>query len=103
MTVAEFFSRLFEALTDTHPLHSMTVHFPVALSGVALLFVVLAGSTWGVVVVPGDPVGSYRLEQVETGEMPEKEPRLLPREIRVIRQWIEAGAPDNQCGASVAP
>lgn len=56
---------------------------------------VLAGSTWGVVVVPGDPVGSFLLEQVEKGEMPEKEPRLLPREIRVIRQWIEAGAPKN--------
>jgi hypothetical protein len=56
---------------------------------------VLAGSTWGVVVVPGDPVGSFLLEQVETGEMPEKEPRLLPREVRAIRQWIEAGAPKN--------
>lgn len=42
MTVGDFFSRLFEALTDTHPLHSMTVHFPVALSVVGLLFVLLA-------------------------------------------------------------
>lgn len=42
MTVSEFFDRLVEALTIGHPLHGMVVHFPVALSGVALLFVLLA-------------------------------------------------------------
>ncbi len=42
MTPTEFISRLFTALTELHPLHSMTVHFPIALSGVALLFLVLA-------------------------------------------------------------
>lgn len=34
--------RLLEALTVTHPLHAMVVHFPIALSGAGLLFVVLA-------------------------------------------------------------
>ena len=42
MTPTEFINRLFTALTELHPLHSMTVHFPIALSGVALLFLVLA-------------------------------------------------------------
>ena len=37
-----FLSRLFEALFETHPLHGMFVHFPIALSAVALLFVGLA-------------------------------------------------------------
>jgi uncharacterized membrane protein len=37
-----FFDRLITALTELHPLHSMTVHFPLALTGVALLFLVLA-------------------------------------------------------------
>lgn len=30
------------AITETHPLHSMVVHFPIALTGVAFLFLVLA-------------------------------------------------------------
>jgi hypothetical protein len=56
---------------------------------------VMAGSTWGPVVLPGDPAGSYLLELILSGEMPDDAPRLLPREIRVITQWILAGAPDN--------
>ena len=42
MTPTEFINRLFIALTDIHPIHSMTVHFPIALTAVALLFLVLA-------------------------------------------------------------
>ncbi|UCC89134.1 MAG: hypothetical protein JSV81_07445 [Anaerolineales bacterium] len=38
----EFINRLINALVDVHPLHSMTVHFPIALTGTALLFLVLA-------------------------------------------------------------
>jgi uncharacterized membrane protein len=34
--------RVITALTELHPLHSMTVHFPLALSGVGLLFIMLA-------------------------------------------------------------
>lgn len=55
----------------------------------------MAGSTWGPVVVPGDPAGSYLLELILSGEMPDDAPRLLPREIRIITQWILSGAPDN--------
>ncbi len=38
----EFFDRLLTALIEIHPLHSMTVHFPIALTGTALLFLILA-------------------------------------------------------------
>jgi len=38
----EFFNRLFTALIEIHPLHSMTVHFPIALTGTALLFLIFA-------------------------------------------------------------
>lgn len=38
----EFITRLINALIEVHPLHSMTVHFPIALTGTALLFLVLA-------------------------------------------------------------
>ena len=42
MTPSEFFNRFFTAIFETHPIHSMTVHFPIALTAVALLFLVLA-------------------------------------------------------------
>lgn len=56
---------------------------------------ILAGSWNGSVVEPGDIAGSFLVEQIETGEMPKKEPDLLPAEIRIIKAWVEAGAPDN--------
>lgn len=55
----------------------------------------LAGSWNGTVIEPGNPAESYLIEQIESGEMPKKEPRLLPAEIRTITEWIAAGAPDN--------
>ena len=38
----DFINRLLSALTDSHPLHPMIVHFPIALSGAAALFILLA-------------------------------------------------------------
>jgi len=38
----EFFQRLFVALTQLHPTHPMIVHFPIALTGAAFLFILLA-------------------------------------------------------------
>ena len=38
----EFFNRLIYALTELHPIHPMFVHFPIALTGAALLFILLA-------------------------------------------------------------
>jgi uncharacterized membrane protein len=38
----ELISRIINAIVEIHPLHSMTVHFPIALTGAALLFLVLA-------------------------------------------------------------
>jgi len=38
----DFFSRLITALTVTHPLHPMIVHFPIALTGAAVFFILLA-------------------------------------------------------------
>ncbi len=56
---------------------------------------ILAGSTWGSVVEPGDVAGSYLYELVESGDMPDNEPRLLPRELRLIAAWIRQGASSN--------
>jgi len=38
----EFFKELIHALTQVHPLHPMFVHFPIALTGAAFLFILLA-------------------------------------------------------------
>lgn len=38
----EFLDRLIYALTELHPIHPMFVHFPIALTGAAFLFILLA-------------------------------------------------------------
>jgi len=38
----EFINRLIHALTEVHPTHPMIVHFPIALTGAAFLFILLA-------------------------------------------------------------
>ena len=38
----EFINRLIHALTEVHPTHPMFVHFPIALTGAAFFFILLA-------------------------------------------------------------
>jgi uncharacterized membrane protein len=38
----EFINRVINALVNIHPLHPMIVHFPIALTGVAFFFILLA-------------------------------------------------------------
>ena len=38
----DFFDRLITALTETHPIHPMVVHFPIGLTGAAAFFILLA-------------------------------------------------------------
>lgn len=56
---------------------------------------VLKGSYNGPVIEPGDVENSFLIEQIVKGEMPKKEPRLLPAQIRTITAWVEQGAPNN--------
>lgn len=56
---------------------------------------VLAGSSNGPVIVPGSAADSPLVESVETGRMPRGTPRLPDEAIQIVRDWIDAGAPDN--------
>jgi hypothetical protein len=56
---------------------------------------ILAGSWNGPVIEPSDAEKSYLIEQVVKGKMPKKEPRLLPKEIQILTEWVLAGAPNN--------
>jgi uncharacterized membrane protein len=38
----DFINRLIHAVTELHPTHPMLVHFPIALTGAAFLFILLA-------------------------------------------------------------
>ena len=38
----DFFNRLINAVTELHPTHPMFVHFPIALTGAAFFFILLA-------------------------------------------------------------
>jgi len=38
----DLINRIIHALTQTHPIHPMVVHFPIALTGAALFFILLA-------------------------------------------------------------
>lgn len=38
----DFLNQLFTTIFETHPLHSPTTHFPIALTGAAFLFLLLA-------------------------------------------------------------
>jgi uncharacterized membrane protein len=56
---------------------------------------VIAGSSNGPVITPGDVADSFLIKQITTGKMPKNEPRLLPAEIRTISAWVASGAPNN--------
>lgn len=55
-----------------------------------------------ILVIPGDPDGSYLVQKLEgaTGIIGQRMPRtggpfLTPGQMLIIRRWIEVGAPNN--------
>lgn len=40
--MSDFIQRLITALTETHPIHAMLVHFPIGFTAAGLLFILLA-------------------------------------------------------------
>lgn len=56
---------------------------------------IMAGSENGVVVVPGDPAGSKLIELIQQGKMPKRGPKVLPDQLQLLIDWVQAGAPNN--------
>lgn len=55
----------------------------------------MAGSSNGPVLEPGNANNSFLLEQIIKGEMPKRGPKLTPKEIQIITDWINSGAIKN--------
>jgi mono/diheme cytochrome c family protein len=55
----------------------------------------MAGSTNGFVVTPGDAVNSLLVELVAAQEMPKRGPKLTPPQVQLITDWVNQGALDN--------
>jgi hypothetical protein len=55
----------------------------------------MTGSFNGPVLVAGNSVDSFLVQQVTKGEMPKRGPKLTPEQIQVISDWIDSGALNN--------
>jgi mono/diheme cytochrome c family protein len=57
---------------------------------------VMAGSNNGDMIVPGNSGKSEFIRLIKIGKMPpRKEPRLSPEQIRLLADWVDAGALNN--------
>jgi hypothetical protein len=56
---------------------------------------IMAGSSNGQVLTPGDAQNSYLVQLLQTGRMPRRGPQLPQPQIQIIMDWITAGALDN--------
>jgi hypothetical protein len=52
----------------------------------------MKGPPEGVVIFPGDPVGSRVAEVIESGDMPRGGGRVTPQEFDLLKKWIAEGA-----------
>ncbi|MCX7670928.1 MAG: hypothetical protein N2439_12750, partial [Anaerolineae bacterium] len=56
---------------------------------------VMAGSENGPVVVPGKAGDSSLVTLVQQGKMPKRANRLPDAQIKILADWVNAGAPNN--------
>jgi len=56
---------------------------------------VMAGSQNGPVIIPGSANDSLLIQLVTEGEMPKRGPHLTEVQIRLLTEWVNAGAPNN--------
>ncbi len=55
----------------------------------------MKGGESGAVIVPGDPANSLLVQLIDSGEMPNRAPRLPQSEIDLIMAWVAAGAQND--------
>jgi uncharacterized membrane protein len=55
----------------------------------------MAGSSKGQVLAPGNSADSFLVQQVTKGKMPKRGPKLTSAQIQIISDWINAGALNN--------
>lgn len=55
----------------------------------------MEGSDHGPVIVPGDADDSLLVKKLVEGKMPKRGLKLTPIQIQTIKDWIDAGAPNN--------
>lgn len=56
---------------------------------------VMAGSEDGTVVIAGDAANSKLIQLIEQGKMPKRGPKVLPAQLEILINWINAGALNN--------
>lgn len=54
--------------------------------------ILMKGPPAGVVVFPGDPIGSRLIETIETGDMPRGGDKVSPAQLNLLKQWVTQGA-----------
>ena len=55
----------------------------------------MAGSQNGAVIIAGSAKESLLAQKISKGEMPKRGAKLTPEQIRIIIDWINAGAQNN--------
>ncbi|MCX7608261.1 MAG: hypothetical protein N2049_03455 [Anaerolineales bacterium] len=56
---------------------------------------VMAGSKNGAMVIPGSASESLLVRLVENGKMPKRGAKPTTEQIQILRDWVNAGAPNN--------
>ncbi|NOT03397.1 MAG: hypothetical protein HOP27_02235 [Anaerolineales bacterium] len=55
----------------------------------------MTGSSNGPVIEAGNANNSFFVQQIINGKMPKRGPKLTPKEIQIISDWINSGAINN--------
>jgi hypothetical protein len=55
----------------------------------------MMGGESGAVVIPGDAAGSLLVMLSESGKMPKRGTKLTPEQVQILKDWVNAGAPNN--------
>lgn len=55
----------------------------------------MSGGQDGLAVIPGDAASSPLVTLSESGKMPKRGSKLTPEQIQILKDWVNAGAPNN--------